>query len=98
MNFSGIVAHVLPVCPIALRGRLADLTGVEIHAVKEDGRLVISVEDASETAPAELLERVRNLPDVFSAAMIYSYSGSMQKSASLFAQDYDRWRGKGGLA
>jgi nitrate reductase NapAB chaperone NapD len=81
MNLSGIVVHVQPVCPLALRGRLADLSGMEIHAVREDGGMVISVEDRPETAPADLLERVRNLPDVFSAAMMYSYFGSMQQRA-----------------
>lgn len=78
-SMSGIVVHVQPICPDALRGRLAGLAGVEIHAVKEDGQIVISVEGAPETEPTDLLERVRNLPDVFSAAMIYSYCGSMQQ-------------------
>ncbi len=90
MSMSGIVVHVQPVCPAALRGRLAALSGVEIHAVKEDGQLVISVEDAPETASADLLEQVRNLPDVFSAAMIYSYFGSMQQ--------FSRKSGAGGLS
>ena len=94
MNLSGIVVHVQPACPIALRGRLAALARVEVHTVREDGGMVITIEDTSETAPAELLERVRNLPDVFSAAMIYSYFGSMQQ----FPRDSDCWHGKGGLA
>jgi len=90
MSMSGIVVHVQPVCPTDLRGRLADLSGVAIHAVREDGGLVSSIEDRPETAPADLLERVRNLSDVFSAAMIYSYFGSMQQ--------FSRKSGAGGLS
>ncbi|CAK8715909.1 MAG: periplasmic nitrate reductase chaperone NapD [Candidatus Electronema aureum] len=86
MNLSGIVVHIHPACPVALRGLLADLSGVEIHTVREDGKMVISVEDALETAPAEMLQRVQSLPDVLSADMIYSYLGSMQNSVPYFHQ------------
>lgn len=89
MNLSGIVVHVHPACPVALRGRLAALSGVEIHAIREDGGMVISVEDVPETAPAEMLKRVQSLPDVVSAALIYSYLGSMQNSVPYFHQGND---------
>jgi nitrate reductase NapD len=73
MNISGIVVHAHPANTPALRGQLAVLSGVEVHAVQEDGRMVITIEDTPEVGPAETLMRVQNLPGVLSAAMIYNY-------------------------
>lgn len=73
MNISGIVVHSRPEDIEALREQMASLAGVEVHVTKDDGRMVITIEDTPESGPTETLMRVQNLPGVLSAAMIYNY-------------------------
>jgi nitrate reductase NapAB chaperone NapD len=46
---------------------------VDVHAALDDGRIVITVEDTPEKAPAETLMNVQNLRGVLNAALIYNY-------------------------
>ncbi|MGR0481536.1 MAG: chaperone NapD [Candidatus Electronema sp. V4] len=73
MNISGIVVHSRPENMEALRGQIAALAGVEIHAAQEDGRMVITVEDTTDAAPADTIMKVQLLPGVLAATMIYNY-------------------------
>jgi nitrate reductase NapD len=73
MNISGIIIQTHPENAVALQARLAALAGVQVHAAKEDGRIVITVEDTPEAAPADMLMQVQTLPGVLSASMIYNY-------------------------
>jgi nitrate reductase NapD len=73
MNISSIVVHARPENMEALRGQMAALAGVEIHAAQDDGRMVITVEDCPEAAPADTIMKVQLLPGVLGAAMIYNY-------------------------
>lgn len=73
MNISSIVIHARPQDSPGLLGRLAELPGVDVHAALDDGRIVITVEDTPEKAPAETLMNVQNLRGVLNAALIYNY-------------------------
>ena len=73
MNISSIVILSRPDDSSLLRGRLAELPGVDVHAALSDGRIVITVEDTPEKKPAETLMQVQNLPGVLNAALIYNY-------------------------
>lgn len=73
MNISGIIVKARPQDTSALVGRLTDLPGVDVHAKMDDGRIVITVEDTPESAPAQTLMSLQNLPGVLSAAMVYNY-------------------------
>lgn len=73
MNISSIIVQTYPERSIALQGELADLPGVEIHAAKEDGTIIITVEDTPEQAPAKTLMGVQNMQGVLSASMVYNY-------------------------
>ncbi len=74
MNISSIIVQTYPERSAALQGELTALPGVEIHASKEDGTIIITVEDTPEQAPARTLMGVQNLQGVLSASMVYNYS------------------------
>jgi nitrate reductase NapD len=52
-------------------GNLQALDGVEVHAVAEDGRMIVSIESASEGATVDTFEQMRQLPGVLSASLVY---------------------------
>ena len=74
MNISSIIVQTYPERSAALQGELAALPGVEIHASKEDGTIIITVEDTPEQPPAKTMMGVQNLAGVLSASMVYNYS------------------------
>lgn len=73
MNISSIIVNTRPQDAEMLAGKLADLPGVDVHAQLADGRIVLTVEDTPESAPAQTLMNLQNLPGVLSAAMVYNY-------------------------
>ena len=73
MNISSIVVQTHPQNAAVLQGELAGLSGVEVHAANEDGRIVITVEDTPDNAPADTLMNVQNMQGVLSASLIYNY-------------------------
>ena len=77
MNISSIVVHAYPHEINAIQGKLADMPGVDVHASTDDGKIIITVEDAPESVPADTLMNVQNIPGVLSAAMVYNYSDEL---------------------
>lgn len=73
MNISSIVVHTLPQNAAVLQGELADLPGVDVHAASEEGKIVITIEDTPDNAPAKTLMNVQNMQGVLSASLIYNY-------------------------
>ena len=73
MNISSIVVQTHPQNAAVLQGELTGLSGVEVHAANEDGRIVITVEDTPDNAPADTLMNVQNMQGVLSASLIYNY-------------------------
>ncbi|HET9699882.1 MAG TPA: chaperone NapD [Burkholderiales bacterium] len=81
INISGVLVHARPESAEAVRARLMQLPGVEVHAVSPDGRLVVTVENADDREMADTFERVQALPDVLSASLIYHHSEDTQDTA-----------------
>ena len=73
MNISSIVVHTRPQDTSALQGELADMSGVDVHGVNEDGRIVITIEDTPNNPPSDTLMNVQNMKGVLSASLIYNY-------------------------
>jgi nitrate reductase NapD len=73
MNISGLVVLSHSEHTATLREELAALVGVELHAVQDDGRMVITIEDHPEASPADTLMRVQNLKGVVAASLVYNY-------------------------
>ena len=73
MNISSIVVQARPEKLSILKGDLAVIPGVEVHASKDDGTIVITVEDTPEKNPSDTLMGVQNMQGVLSASLIYNY-------------------------
>ncbi|NOQ67792.1 MAG: ferredoxin [Desulfobacterales bacterium] len=88
MNISSIVVHTRQQNAAVLQGELASLSGVDVHGVNEDGRIVITIEDTPDNSPADTLMNVQNMRGVLSASLIYNYCDD-----ELISQKKDKRRG-----
>ncbi len=73
MNICGILVHARPEGFDAVRERLLSVPGVEVHGVSDEGRAVITLEEADEDRTAESLLAIQKLEGVLSASMIYHH-------------------------
>lgn len=74
MNISGVVVRTRPEALNDVAGRLRDLPGVALHAMADDGRMVITVEDTQEGRPVtETVLRVETMDGVLSTSLAYHY-------------------------
>jgi len=71
LDISGVVVHVDPLRASAARVALEAIPGVTVHAVSPEGKLVATLETASEALSAALCERIQALPQVQAVAMAY---------------------------
>jgi nitrate reductase NapAB chaperone NapD len=74
MNISGIVIQSSPDNSAAVQKKLGEFSGVEIHAVnREEGSIVITLEDTPDNAPSDIMMDVQNIQGVLAASLIYNY-------------------------
>lgn len=71
MNISGVIVRARPEQLAAVRARLAEIAGVEVHAATDDGRLIVTVEEASDRLLADAVIGLNNVPGVLAASMVY---------------------------
>ena len=71
MNISGVIVHARPDQVGAVRGRLIDIAGVEVHAATDDGRLIVTVEEANDRQLADPVLSLQQVPGVLAASMVY---------------------------
>jgi nitrate reductase NapD len=82
MNISSIVVHAQPGRLPAVRGALEQIPGVEIHAVSDDGKLVVTLETDTDGETAGTFDRINTMDGVMSAAMVFhQYESDPQKEA-----------------
>ncbi|MCC7257676.1 MAG: chaperone NapD [Gammaproteobacteria bacterium] len=74
INISGLLVHAQPERAEDLCKQLLQIPGIEVHAVSPEGRLVITLENASDQAMADTFARVQALPDVISASLVYHHA------------------------
>ena len=70
-NISSVILGVSPIDTAAVSGQLLALAGVEVHAVAEDGRMIVTIEAASDGATVDIFEAIRLMPGVLSASLVY---------------------------
>jgi nitrate reductase NapD len=73
MNICGILVHSRPENTAVVRKRLVDITGIEVHGINEDGRMVVTLEEDNEDRMADTLMNLQNVDGVVSASMIYHH-------------------------
>lgn len=73
INISSIILGVAPTDAAEVGERLAALAGVEVHALAEDGRMIVTIESASDSATVDTFEVIRQMPGVLSASLVYHH-------------------------
>ncbi|PKO85578.1 MAG: glutamate synthase [Betaproteobacteria bacterium HGW-Betaproteobacteria-12] len=71
MHISSVIVGALPEQAVDVQGALAALSGVEVHAVADDGRMIVSIESTGDDATLSHFETIRQLPGVLSASLVY---------------------------
>lgn len=73
MNICGCLVHVAPNAADTARDAMARVNGVEIHAVSEDGRFVVVVEDTEDRLASETIMDLHQIPGVISLTLTYHH-------------------------
>ena len=71
MNISSAIVHAKPGTADTVHTRLAAIPGVEVHAVSDEGKMIVTLEGANDAATVATFEAISTLADVMSAAMVY---------------------------
>mgnify|MGYP003548815026 FL=1 len=82
MNISSIIVHAKPTELSSVRGNLEQIPGVEIHAVTDDGKFVVTIETDTDGETAGTFDRINTMDGVMSAAMVFhQFESDPQKEA-----------------
>lgn len=73
VNISSVILGVSPEGTDQVRKQLLALKGVEVHAVADDGRMIVSIESAAEDDTVGTFEAIRQTPGVLSASLVYHH-------------------------
>lgn len=73
MNIIGILVTTLPGYPLVVAGQIESLGG-EVHAMTENGQLVVTLERESDAAVTECITQIQAVAGVLTAAMVYQHT------------------------
>ena len=71
IHISSVIVGALPAQVAGVQQALVALAGVEVHAVADDGRMIVSIESAGDDATLSHFETIRQMPGVLSASLVY---------------------------
>ena len=75
-NICGVLVHAKPERLTQVGEALRALPGVEIHTMTEDGRMVVTVEDAEGTWAGSTLTRFNDIQGVLNVSLVYHHFDS----------------------
>ncbi len=73
-NLCGVLVHAQQNNRLDVQQHLQQQQGTEVHAVTEEGRLVVTMEDKSRKQLADRIMKLNQIEGVLSASMIFQYS------------------------
>lgn len=73
-HIAGIVVHAIPASVARVRAAIDAITGAEVHAASDSGKLVVTVEAPTSRAIAAHLTYLHQLEGVLSAALVYQHN------------------------
>lgn len=74
MNIAGVVIHARPEQMTEVQETMLTMPGVEIHGSKEDGRLVVTIEDEGYKETSDTILNLHQIRGVLSASLVYQHS------------------------
>ena len=75
MNLCSVIVHAKPENCGVVQARLEEFPGVEVHGGEEEGKLIVTVEDADEDTVADTMMAFNKVEGVISSTLIYHYGG-----------------------
>ncbi len=79
---AGLVVHTRPESLERVRAGLSRLSGAEVHAADPRGKLVVTLEAASDGVIADLLSTIPEIPGVIACTLAHEHSESGEEQAS----------------
>ena len=74
MNIASLVLRIRPETRREAETELQALPGVECHHMSDDGKLLVTVEDAPGAAMSDTLIAIHRVPHVLAATLAYEYT------------------------
>lgn len=71
MDISSVIVGARPEAVAAVRASLLELDGVEVHALADDGRMIVTIETATPADTVKTYEVISRQPGVLSASLVY---------------------------
>ena len=81
ISICGVMAQVLPENIDEVKARMLQIAGLEIHAIGDDGKVVITVESNSYKDTGERISALQKIKGVISASMIYQHTETLEEQA-----------------
>jgi nitrate reductase NapD len=75
-NVCGVLVHVRPAERHDVARALGELPGVEVHIIGDDGKLVVTVEDADGIWAGSTIDQFNRVQGVLSVALVYHHFDS----------------------
>ncbi|MDP2809423.1 MAG: chaperone NapD [Rhodocyclaceae bacterium] len=76
MNISSAIVHARPGEAGAVQSQLTGLDGVDVHAVSEEGRIIVTIEADDDRGMADTFAFISQVDGVLSASMVYHQTES----------------------
>jgi len=76
MNIASLVLRIRPETRREAEAALHALPGVECHHMSDDGKLLVTVEDAPGAAMSDTLIAIHRVPQVLAATLAYEHTDS----------------------
>ena len=74
VHIAGVLVHARSADLAPVRAGIAAIHGAELFRSSPDGKLVVVLEAASESAMLETMDRIRALPGVVNLALVYQHA------------------------
>ena len=71
LHISSLLVHAHPAALERVRATIDALDGVDVHGASREGKIVVTLECASEGGITERLAAIREVPGVLSAVLVF---------------------------
>ena len=71
LHISSLLVHARPASIASARSAIASLDGVEVHGANPQGKIVVTLETASEGGIVDRLAAIRDVAGVLSAVLVF---------------------------
>lgn len=83
MNIASLVLRIRPETRREAEAALEALPGVECHHMSDDGKLVVTVEDAPGAAMSDTLIAIHRVPQVLAATLAFEHTDNSFSSTPI---------------